>query len=93
MLLDGELYLFDTRLGLPSAGPDGKPVATLRDVLADEKRLRAMDLEMGQPQPRLYPMLGRRFGSISWPWSRRPPTYMSRPYRNWSRRNCPARKL
>lgn len=52
VFLDGELYLFDTRLGLPIAGPEGKPVATLRDVLADEKLLRAMDLD---PQ-RLYPI-------------------------------------
>ncbi len=52
LFLDGELYLFDTRLGLPIAGPDGKPVATLRDVMADEKLLRAMDLD---PQ-RLYPI-------------------------------------
>jgi tetratricopeptide (TPR) repeat protein len=52
LFLDGELYLFDTRLGLPIAGPEGKPVATLRDVLTDESLLRSMDLD---PQ-RLYPI-------------------------------------
>ena len=52
LYVDGELYLFDVRLGLPIAGPDGKPVATLKDVLADEKLLRSMDLD---PQ-RLYPV-------------------------------------
>ncbi len=52
LFVDGELYLFDVRLGLPIAGPDGKPVATLKDVLADEKLLRSMDLD---PQ-RLYPI-------------------------------------
>jgi hypothetical protein len=52
VLLEGELYLFDTRLGLPIAGPEGKPVATLRDVLADEKLLRAMDVD----SQRVYPI-------------------------------------
>jgi tetratricopeptide (TPR) repeat protein len=56
LFLDGELYLFDTRLGLAIAGPDGKPVATLRDVLGDEKLLRGMDMEIDQPQPRPYPV-------------------------------------
>jgi tetratricopeptide (TPR) repeat protein len=52
LLLDGELYLFDTRLGLPIAGSDGKPVATLKDVMADEKLLRSMDLD----DQRVYPI-------------------------------------
>jgi hypothetical protein len=56
LFVDGELYLFDTRLGLPIAGPDGKPVATLKEVLADEKLLRSMDLEMDLPQQRPYPV-------------------------------------
>jgi tetratricopeptide (TPR) repeat protein len=40
----GKLYLFDFRLGLPIAGPDGKGVATLEQVAADDKLLRAYDL-------------------------------------------------
>ena len=52
LFLDGELYLFDTRLGLPILGPDGKPVATLNDVLADEKLLRNLDVD----EQRRYPV-------------------------------------
>jgi len=51
-LLDkGELYLFDTRLGLPIAGPEGQPVATLSQVMADDKLLRAMDADDEHPYP------------------------------------------
>ena len=32
-LIDNQLYLFDTRLGLPVPGPDGAAVATLAEVL------------------------------------------------------------
>ncbi len=35
LLSNGKLYLFDTRLGLPIPGKDGKGVATLADVRAD----------------------------------------------------------
>jgi len=52
-LLDqGELYLFDPRLGLPIAGVDGKPVATLAQVIADPAVLRAMDAD----EQHLYPL-------------------------------------
>lgn len=44
-LVDGDqLYLFDTRLGLPIPGPDQAPVATLQQVQADEALLRKLDL-------------------------------------------------
>jgi tetratricopeptide (TPR) repeat protein len=54
VLVDGELYLFDTRLGMPLPGPDGKPVATLKDLLADEKLLRNLDVD----EQRIYPVKG-----------------------------------
>jgi TolA-binding protein len=41
---DGELYLFDARLGLLIPGKDGKGVATLRDLQADTTFLRQLDL-------------------------------------------------
>jgi len=48
---DGELYLFDVRLGLPIPGPDGKPVATLKEVIADDGLLRALDVDQQRPYP------------------------------------------
>ena len=42
--LDGKLYLFDTRLGLPIRGPDGESVATLRQVRADTGLLASLDI-------------------------------------------------
>ena len=41
----GELYLFDSRLGLPIRTADGQGVATLSQVAADEQWLRALDLD------------------------------------------------
>jgi hypothetical protein len=45
LLLDGQLYLFDTRLGLPIPGPGGAGVATLAQVQQDDAVLRQLDLE------------------------------------------------
>jgi hypothetical protein len=45
LLVDGKLYLFDTRLGLPIPGKDGKGVATLADLQADPALLRTLDLD------------------------------------------------
>ncbi len=45
LVLDGQLYLFDTQLGLPVPGPGGKGVATLTQVQQDDSLLRALDLE------------------------------------------------
>ena len=42
------LYLFDTRLGLPIAGPDQSKPATLADVLADPTLLDRLNVD-GQP--------------------------------------------
>jgi tetratricopeptide (TPR) repeat protein len=45
LLSEGQLYLFDTRLGLPIPGPNGQGVATLEAVQADESLLRQLDSE------------------------------------------------
>jgi hypothetical protein len=51
-LLSGDhLYLFDCRLGLPIAGPDGKGVATLAQVVADPGLLRHLDWDEAHPYP------------------------------------------
>jgi tetratricopeptide (TPR) repeat protein len=51
-LIQGKnLYLFDTRLGLPIPGPGGKGVATLAEVAADDSLLRALDVDEKHPYP------------------------------------------
>lgn len=45
LLTDGQLYLFDPRLGLPIPGPNGEAVATLSQVAADEALLRQLDVD------------------------------------------------
>lgn len=45
VVLDGEVYLFDPRLGLPIPGPDSQGVATLAQARADDAVLRQLDLE------------------------------------------------
>jgi hypothetical protein len=45
VLLQGELYLFETSLGLPIPGPEGKGIATLAQVIADPQLLRRLDVE------------------------------------------------
>ena len=47
---NGQLYLFDMRLGLPIAGPDGKGVATLEQIQKDDSLLRKLDLEKAKYQ-------------------------------------------
>ena len=51
LVLDGDLYLFDCRLGLPI--PDGTEggVATLSQAVADEQILRRLDLDDERPYP------------------------------------------
>ncbi len=36
-LVDGEIYLFDTRMGIPLPSPDGKGIATLRQIRTHPK--------------------------------------------------------
>jgi hypothetical protein len=49
--IKNDLYLFDTELGLPVPGPDGRPVATLAEAAADDSLLRALDLDAQHPYP------------------------------------------
>lgn len=45
------LYLFEPRWGVPIPGPGGKGVATLDEVVADDKLLRALDIDADHPYP------------------------------------------
>jgi hypothetical protein len=44
LLIDGEIYLFDARLGLPIPGPGGVGVATLDQAASDPRILEQLDL-------------------------------------------------
>lgn len=46
-LVGGQLYLFDTRLGLPIFGVGGRGIATLEQVLADRQLLDTLTLDDG----------------------------------------------
>ncbi len=59
VLLDGQLYLLDPRLGLPIPRADGQGVATLADVLAEPALLRQLDVEGGPRYPIDEPDLSR----------------------------------
>jgi len=50
LISGGKLYLFDPAVGLPIPGPEADTVATLREVAADDRLLRQLDLE-GSPYP------------------------------------------
>jgi tetratricopeptide (TPR) repeat protein len=43
-LLDQQLFLFDTELGLPIPGPGGAGIATLAQVIADPQLLESLDI-------------------------------------------------
>jgi hypothetical protein len=43
-LIDGKAHLFDTRIGLPVPGPEGKGVATLDQAIADPAILARLDI-------------------------------------------------
>jgi tetratricopeptide (TPR) repeat protein len=51
LVKDDDLYLFDCRLGLPIPGPEGRGVATLAQVAADDALLRRLDLDTEHPYP------------------------------------------
>jgi hypothetical protein len=44
VIIDGQWYVFDTRLGLPLPGPDRQGVATLEQLRANDALLRQLDL-------------------------------------------------
>ena len=56
---EGQLYLFDTRLGLPIPGPDGKGVATLEQVRKDDALLRKLDIDGAK-----YPVTAESLKSV-----------------------------
>jgi tetratricopeptide (TPR) repeat protein len=49
LLHEGELYLFDTAMGLPIAAADGESVAALSAVADDDALLRQLDLDAEHP--------------------------------------------
>ncbi len=51
LLHEGQLYLFDTSLGLPIPGPEGNGVATLSQAAEDESVLAALDLDESHHYP------------------------------------------
>ncbi len=51
LVTDKDLYLFDPELGLPIPGPEGRPVATLAEVAADDGLLRKLDLSSQRKYP------------------------------------------
>jgi len=55
----GELYLFDTELGVPIPGPEGRGVATLSQVLANPELLKQLDVP-GRP----YPIDGKKIHQV-----------------------------
>jgi hypothetical protein len=62
-LIGGELYLFDTTLGLPLPGPEGKGVATLADVRKQPELLRNLDMDDGG-EMLAYPMTAEKLSSL-----------------------------
>ncbi len=81
LVSDGELYLFDCRLGLPIPGPDGKGVATLRQVVADDavaapaRSRRRTSVSRDRRRPAARGGAGRGFAAQpcrgGWRWSNR----------------------
>ncbi len=45
VLVEGQIYLFDTRLGLPLPNPEGKGIATLAQVRSQPEWLRALTVD------------------------------------------------
>lgn len=73
LLLEKDLYLFDSRLGLPIPGPGGQGVATLAQAAADDSLLRALDLDAKHP----YPVHAADLHDVV-PWIEASPGYLSK---------------
>ena len=73
VLYQKELYLFDSRLGLPIPGPAGQGIATLSQVADDDSLLRALDVDEKHP----YPMEASRLKDVV-PWIEGSPGYLSK---------------
>ncbi|MCI0491945.1 MAG: hypothetical protein L0Z07_03295 [Planctomycetes bacterium] len=56
---DGQLYLFDARLGLAIPGPRGEGIATLEQTRADDTLLRQLDVDESS-----YPMTAERLKQV-----------------------------
>ncbi len=50
-LIGQQLYLFDTRLGLPIPAPEGLGIATLEQLVAEPSRLESLDIDAQRPYP------------------------------------------
>ena len=73
LLLDGKLYLFDAWLGLPIPGPEGKGIATLAEVAANDKLLRNLDVDADHR----YPVTAEQIEKVV-PWIEASPDYLDR---------------
>jgi tetratricopeptide (TPR) repeat protein len=51
VFIGDQLFLFDTMLGLPIPGPNGRPVATLAEAMADPTVLRSLDVDRKHVYP------------------------------------------
>jgi hypothetical protein len=73
-VIGGKLYLFDTALGLPIPGPDGKGIATLEEVRKDPAILRQLDVaDVGN-----YPVAANDFKQGIWALIDAEPSALSR---------------
>jgi hypothetical protein len=72
VLVDKQVYLFDTRLGMPLPGPDGKGVATLAGVRTNKNVFDQFAIDSGDERHR-YDMtpeqVGRAEVLLTWPMS------------------------
>jgi hypothetical protein len=59
VLVGGQVFLFDPRLGLPLPGPSGEGIATLAQAQADDSILRQLDLEGA-----LYPVTAEALAAV-----------------------------
>ncbi len=80
LVANDQLYLFDTRLGLPIPGAKPGSVATLSEVAEDDSLLRKLDLDAKHPYPVkaadlkhvvAYVEAAPPALSRAWPWSSR----------------------
>jgi len=70
---EGNLYLFDTQLGMPIPGPKGEGIATLAQAAADDGLLRHLDLS----EQRVYPVKAEQLAAVT-VWIEGSPAYLSR---------------
>lgn len=76
-VVDGQLHLFDPRLGLPLPGEDPATTATLADVVANPQRLDQLDVETPGGENLPYPIEADQLAHIE-AWVVADPLQMSR---------------